>query len=62
VRRGEIWQYRPVLERPGQPLLGLIVSANFLNEGDGATVLGVHLVDPHKISDGRAGGQVKNCR
>lgn len=45
VRRGEIWQYRPVLERPGQSLLRLIVSADFLNEGDGATVLGVHLVD-----------------
>jgi len=34
-----------VLERPGQSLLRLIVSADFLNEGDGATVLGVHLVD-----------------
>ena len=45
VRRGEIWQYRPVLERPGQSLLRLIVSADFVNEGDGATVLGVHLVD-----------------
>lgn len=45
MRRGEIWQYRPVLERPGQSLLRLIVSADFLNEGDGATVLGVHLVD-----------------
>jgi mRNA-degrading endonuclease toxin of MazEF toxin-antitoxin module len=45
VRRGEIWQYRPVLERPGQSLLRLIVSADFVNEGDGVTVLGVHLVD-----------------
>jgi mRNA-degrading endonuclease toxin of MazEF toxin-antitoxin module len=45
MRRGEIWQYRPVLERPGQSLLRLIVSADFLNEGEGATVLGVHLVD-----------------
>lgn len=45
MRRGEIWQYRPVLERPGQSLLRLIVSADFVNEGDGATVLGVHLVD-----------------
>lgn len=45
MRRGEIWQYRPVLERPGQSLLRLIVSADFVNEGDGVTVLGVHLVD-----------------
>ncbi|MGI9003743.1 MAG: hypothetical protein ACR2GH_19190 [Pseudonocardia sp.] len=45
MRRGEIWQYRPVLERPGQSLVRLIVSADFLNEGEGATVLGVHLVD-----------------
>lgn len=45
MRRGEIWQYRPVLERPGQSLLRLIVSADFLNAGDGVTVLGVHLVD-----------------
>ncbi len=34
-----------MLERPGQSLLRLIVSADFVNEGDGATVLGVHLVD-----------------
>ncbi len=34
-----------MLERPGQSLLRLIVSADFLNEGDGATVLGVHRVD-----------------
>jgi mRNA-degrading endonuclease toxin of MazEF toxin-antitoxin module len=45
VRRGEIWQYRPVLERPGQSLLRLIVGADVVNEGDGAIVLGVHLVD-----------------
>jgi len=45
VRRGEIWQYRPVLERPGQSLLRLIVSADFVNEGEGVTVLDVHLVD-----------------
>jgi mRNA-degrading endonuclease toxin of MazEF toxin-antitoxin module len=45
VRRGEIWQYRPVLERPGQSVLRLIVSADFVNEGDSVTVLGVHLVD-----------------
>lgn len=45
MRRGEIWQYRPVLERPGQSLLRLIVSADFVNEGDSVTVLGVHLVD-----------------
>ncbi len=34
-----------MLERPGQSLLRLIVSADFVNEGEGGTVLGVHLVD-----------------
>lgn len=55
MRRGEIWQYWPVLERPGQSLRRLIVSANFLNEGDGATVLGVHLVDPESLLAPRIG-------
>lgn len=34
-----------MLERPGQSLLRLIVSADFVNEGEGVTVLDVHLVD-----------------
>jgi mRNA-degrading endonuclease toxin of MazEF toxin-antitoxin module len=57
MHRGEIWQYRPVLERPGQSLLRLIVSADFLNEGDSATVLGVHLVnrDPESLLAPRIG-------
>jgi mRNA-degrading endonuclease toxin of MazEF toxin-antitoxin module len=57
VRRGEIWQYRPVLERPGQSLLRLIVSADFVNEGDSVTVLGVHLVerDPESLLAPRIG-------
>lgn len=57
MRRGEIWQYRPVLERPGQSLLRLIVSADFVNEGDSVTVLGVHLVerDPESLLAPRIG-------
>jgi mRNA-degrading endonuclease toxin of MazEF toxin-antitoxin module len=57
VRRGEIWQYRPVLERPGQSLLRLIVSADVLNEGKGATVLRVHLIerDPETLLAPRIG-------
>jgi mRNA-degrading endonuclease toxin of MazEF toxin-antitoxin module len=40
-----------VLERPGQAVLRLIVSADFVNDGDGVTVLGVHLVerDPQSL-------------
>jgi mRNA-degrading endonuclease toxin of MazEF toxin-antitoxin module len=46
VRRGEVWRYRPVAERPGQSTLRLIVSANVVNEvTDLPVVLAVHLVD-----------------
>lgn len=34
-----------MLHRPGQCLLRLIISADVLNDSDGATVLGVHVVD-----------------
>lgn len=46
-----------MLERPGQSLLRLIVSADFVNEGDSVTVLGVHLVerDPESLLAPRIG-------
>jgi mRNA-degrading endonuclease toxin of MazEF toxin-antitoxin module len=57
VRRGEIWRYRPVLERPGQSTARLIVSAEGINRvdelpvvlglnilaGDPGTLLSVHV-------------------
>jgi mRNA-degrading endonuclease toxin of MazEF toxin-antitoxin module len=45
VRRGEIWRYRPVLERPGQSTLRLIVSADGVNAAVGLpVVLGLHVL------------------
>lgn len=60
MRRGEIWRYKPVLERPGQSLLRLIVSADAVNavhtlpvvlgllivDSDPGGLLAVHL-EPH---------------
>jgi hypothetical protein len=34
VLRGEIWTYRPVLKRPGQSTLRLILSADGFNRDD----------------------------
>jgi mRNA-degrading endonuclease toxin of MazEF toxin-antitoxin module len=45
VRRGEVWQYTPVLPRPGVSTTRLVVSANVINESEIPWVLGVHLVD-----------------
>lgn len=59
MRRGEIWRYKPVLERPGQSTARLIISAEGLNRvhelpvvlglnilaTDPGTLLSVHL-DP----------------
>lgn len=46
MRRGEVWRYQPVAERPGQSNLRLIVSADVINHADGLpVVLAVHLVD-----------------
>jgi mRNA-degrading endonuclease toxin of MazEF toxin-antitoxin module len=46
VRRGEVWRYQPVAERPGQSKLRLIVSSNVVNEvTDLPVVLAVHIVD-----------------
>jgi mRNA-degrading endonuclease toxin of MazEF toxin-antitoxin module len=47
VLRGEIWVYRPVLERPGQSTLRLIVSADGINRDETTpTVRGLHINTP----------------
>ena len=46
MRRGEVWRYRPVLQRPGQSTLRLIVSADAINVAeDLPVVLGLHILD-----------------
>jgi mRNA-degrading endonuclease toxin of MazEF toxin-antitoxin module len=46
VRRGEVWRYEPVVNRPGQPTLRLIVSADVLIANpDLPVILTLHLVD-----------------
>lgn len=46
MRRGEVWRYRPVLDRPGQSTLRLIVSADAINVADSLpVVLGLHILD-----------------
>ncbi len=46
MRRGEIYEYNPVIPRPGSSRLRLIVSADALNEVEGLeVVLGVHILD-----------------
>lgn len=44
-RRGEVWAYRPVLDRPGQSLFRLIVSADGLNDSPIPVVLGCQIVE-----------------
>jgi mRNA-degrading endonuclease toxin of MazEF toxin-antitoxin module len=45
VRRGEIWRYQPVLERPGQTNTRLIVSAEGINRvQELPVVLGVNIL------------------
>ena len=43
--RGEIYAYRPVLERPGQSRARLIVSSHGVNDADHPTVLGLHVLE-----------------
>jgi mRNA-degrading endonuclease toxin of MazEF toxin-antitoxin module len=46
VHRGEIWVYRPVLERPGQARLRLIISNDAINRDESLpAVRGIHIVD-----------------
>src|SRR4051794_28061290 len=39
MRRGDVWSYTPVIQRPGQSLLRLIVSANAINDSGLPVVL-----------------------
>ncbi|MCA1675670.1 MAG: hypothetical protein LC799_26990, partial [Actinobacteria bacterium] len=45
MRRGEVYIYTPVLPRPGQSLLRLIVSVDALNPTEMPVVLGLQVVD-----------------
>ncbi|QJY51221.1 hypothetical protein [Pseudonocardia broussonetiae] len=56
-RRGEIRQYVPVLPRPGQSLLRVIISADGLNQASLPVVLGLQVVerDPGSILAVRLG-------
>lgn len=45
VRRGEIYEYRPVIERPGQSRARLIVSSQAVNDADHPVVLGLQVLD-----------------
>jgi mRNA-degrading endonuclease toxin of MazEF toxin-antitoxin module len=45
VRRGEIWRYQPVLDRPGQSKVRLIVSAEGINRVEELpVVLGLNIL------------------
>jgi mRNA-degrading endonuclease toxin of MazEF toxin-antitoxin module len=58
VRRGEVWRYEPVVARPGQPTLRLIVSADAINDNeDVPVVLALHVVpeDPGSLLAVRVG-------
>lgn len=59
VRRGEVWNYRPVLERPGRSRLRLIVSADAVNHADLPVCLGLLVVDsdPGGLLSVRVGDQ-----
>ena len=45
VRRGEVYEYVPVLARPGQSRARLIISSQPVNDADHPAVLGLHIVD-----------------
>jgi hypothetical protein len=51
LHRGEVRDYKPVLERPGQSLQRLIVSANPLNDSDLPIIIGLQVVerDPNNL-------------
>ena len=45
LHRGEVYVYTPVLPRPGQSLLRLVVSADALNDSPIPVTLGLQVVD-----------------
>lgn len=49
MNRGEVWRYRPVIERRGQPLLRLVVSGNAFNRST-RLIVGLQLVETDPAS------------
>jgi mRNA-degrading endonuclease toxin of MazEF toxin-antitoxin module len=45
VQRGEVYEYIPVIARPGQSRMRLIISAAGINEADQPVVLGLQVLD-----------------
>lgn len=45
MRRGEVYEYVPVLPRPGQSRARLIISSQGVNDAEHPAVLGLHVLD-----------------
>ena len=45
MRRGDVYEYTPVVPRPGQSTRRLVISSDALNVEGVPVVLGIHLVD-----------------
>lgn len=45
MQRGEVYEYLPVLARPGQSRLRLIVSSQSVNDAEHPVVLGLQVVE-----------------
>ena len=45
MQRGEVYEYIPVIPRPGQSRMRLIISAQGINEADHPVVLGLQVLD-----------------
>ncbi|MBV9161110.1 MAG: hypothetical protein JO309_07780 [Pseudonocardiales bacterium] len=45
MQRGEVYEYIPVIPRPGQSRMRLIISAAGINEADHPVVLGLQVLD-----------------
>lgn len=45
MHRGEVYEYLPVIPRPGQSRMRLIISAQGINEADHPVVLGLQVLD-----------------
>ncbi len=45
MQRGEVYEYVPVLARPGQSRMRLIISGSSINDAEHPVVLGLQVVD-----------------
>lgn len=45
MRRGEVYEYVPVLPRPGQSRARLIISSQPVNDAEHPAVIGLHVLD-----------------